>query len=803
MMLKREAKRSEPPAWRKWVRAGTAAVAAAVSAVTFAAGCLDRPVTRQEPNTSNVYVAEIRQTAVDKIDLLFMIDNSISMADKQEILREAVPVLVRRLVTPVCLDENERQTGEMAPCPPGQSAEFSPIKDIHIAIVTSSLGAHGGNTCDPTAPKADPSEDDRAMPLGKVRPGLASWADTGFLAWDPDAAMGRPKNNPPGETNDDKFIADFQNMVQSAGEVGCGYEASLEAWYRFLIDPAPPARVYTNKDANGDPTGFTIAEGVDTTLLDLRSKFLRPDSLVAIIMLTDENDCSIVDYHQGWLVSLQQHAGGVFRLFKASSTCATDPNDKCCYSCASETRPDGCPPDPNCADPLELTAAEDHPNLRCFNQKKRFGFDYLYPVQRYIDGLTKPTIFTADGTPVQNPLFAGSQRDRSLVFLAGIIGVPWQDVSTEDSWAPNAPLRYMSYPELKASGRLEWILASDPNGFPKDGLMYEAVEDRTTIPGLPQTHPGIGAPLAPSGTGPSSNPINGKESTIVDRGDLQYACIFPLGTPKQNCENNQGGCDCRPADAQFNRPLCNGTTQTHAKAYPGTRHLEVLKGVGDISENAIIASICPKIADRSRMDDPSYGYTPAVSAIIDRLKEALRGKCLPRKLLACNCVPSDGENCSDPGEVACLNQQVPGQVSCSVIEAKLPPEGGSCPVCDNNPDLPGRRSASAEIRPAVERQLTSQGHCGGQTGVNCQDFCLCEITQFTGQELQRCQSESATPTDIYGYCYVDADVSSQAEAIVASCPATQKRLLRFAGADVPSRGSVALIACLGANVQED
>ena len=45
-----------------------------------------RPVEPQDPRTNNVYVDQIRQTAVDKIDLLFMIDNSISMADKQEIL---------------------------------------------------------------------------------------------------------------------------------------------------------------------------------------------------------------------------------------------------------------------------------------------------------------------------------------------------------------------------------------------------------------------------------------------------------------------------------------------------------------------------------------------------------------------------------------------------------------------------------------------------------------------------------------------------------------------------------------------
>jgi hypothetical protein len=38
---------------------------------------------------------------VNKVDLLFDIDNSSSMADKQEYLAKAIPDLVARLVTPI------------------------------------------------------------------------------------------------------------------------------------------------------------------------------------------------------------------------------------------------------------------------------------------------------------------------------------------------------------------------------------------------------------------------------------------------------------------------------------------------------------------------------------------------------------------------------------------------------------------------------------------------------------------------------------------------------------------------------
>src|SRR5258706_5135784 len=69
-----------------------------------AASCLDRPVVPASPKVSARFETKARQDKVSKIDLLFMIDNSSSMSDKQTILAEAVPDLVRRLVDPVCLD---------------------------------------------------------------------------------------------------------------------------------------------------------------------------------------------------------------------------------------------------------------------------------------------------------------------------------------------------------------------------------------------------------------------------------------------------------------------------------------------------------------------------------------------------------------------------------------------------------------------------------------------------------------------------------------------------------------------------
>jgi hypothetical protein len=437
--------------------------------------------------------------------------------------------------------------------------------------------------------------------------------------------------------------------------------------------------------------------------------------------------------------------------------------------------------------------------LRCYDQKRRFGFDLLYPIQRYVDGLWETQIPNRDGQVVQNPIYTGSPpRDKSLVFLAGIVGVPWQDVATKDSFPDGAPLKYLTYQQMLDEGRWDVILGSpgDPNtgtppGLPADKLMFETPKDRAAL-FQNQAHPLIpDAALAPSSTMATlPNKINGHESNIADNSDLQYACIFKLPTAKQ-CDMGATACDCKTTDATFNRPLCQQTTtQTHAKAYPGIRELRVLQQYGlKGTQNSIVASICPKTLQN--MNDASYGYNPAVAAIIERLKEALRGKCLPRKLIA---------------ETDPASPDV-GKVPCAVVEANVPTNGEACTCM--SAQKPGRSDASDELKAAVYRQLNEAGYCGDAMGATpCNQYCLCEIQQFTGNDLNTCQTSPSAPTNIYGYCYVDPTTTDDPgrktaeEAIVAACPASQKRLLRFAGDGVPAKGSIAMIACLGSTVAE-
>jgi hypothetical protein len=749
----------------RFLRAGLAGIAMLATGATVSTGCLDRPVQPSQPTTSNIFVDVIRQTAIDKIDLLFVIDNSISMADKQAILREAVPQLVNRLVNPL-------------QDPVTNAPEFKAVRDIHIGVVTSSLGGHGADFCSAQGdPNWNTTKDDHGRLIGapNMRQGAPpTFQNLGFLAWDPDNKYG-------GETQSATLINNFQTLVSVAGETGCGFEATLEAWYRFLIDPNPPADVVNQN-------GVSTPVNTDNDVLAQRAAFLRPDSLVAIIMLTDENDCSVADSGVGWLSSQGTLNNIPFHLPRASSVCARAPNDPCCLSCNSTNAPGDCnlAADPECAKGGSLSEQEDALNLRCWQQKKRFGIDFLYPTDRYVQALKLPQVKDRDGQVKTNPLYetggGAAPRDPGIVFLAGIVGVPWQDIATSATLTDATRLEYRRAtsggdPTVEAIN-WDWILG-DVNQYvmPQDPLMVETPDVRQG------SNPATNTQLAPaSSTDPQANPINGHEYNVPARNDLQYACIFPLATPR-DCSTGTGACDCLAADVTMNKPLCQppgggqaGTTQYWAKGYPGLRHLQVLK---DFGTNSIVASICPKIAQGSGTD-PNYGYNPAVGAIIDRLKDVLSGKCLPRKL------------------VAETNPDLPTyrQVPCQVIQA-LVAQGGACGDCGTgrepldlgNPD-------DAALDTAVRKKLRELGSCGGTSGVACADYCLCRILQASGTALDQCQAgDPAAPP---GYCYIDEGIAqATGNPILDNCDPTEKQVLSFVGEDMPAKGSIAFIACSG------
>ena len=717
------------------------------------------------PGESHTMILErLFQTAVGRIDLLLSINNSRSMADMQAILAGAVPDLVNTLVNPTCLlpdgtpvPANQQPTDALASCPTGSTRAFEPVLDIHVGVVSSSLGDHGGDICPEN--QAGTNNNDMAHLLTRDIGGgtVGTYDNLGFLWWGPSLQV-----IPPADSDAVTFIASVISVVQGTGEVGCGLPSQLESWYRFLVDPDP---YLTIEPVNGQ----AVAEGTDTALLEQRKQFLRPDSLLAVVMLTDDNDCSIRDGGQYFYAA----RGNSYHLPRAQSACATDPNDPCCRSCG-EPVGDGCAPKgAECATPWD--AVGDPVSLRCFDQKRRFGIDFLYPAERYVDGLSSAMVTDRNGNVVPNPIFSDldpsdsndALRDPSMVFFASIVGVPWQDIARKDSNgnpdlvagldASGRPVGgFQSPSELIEQGTWNVILG-DPQNYvrPTDAHMIPAIDPR----------PGLTAPPA----GYYQDPINGHEYTATaSRDELQYACIFPL-PQSRDCTSPGTACDCK-ADASPDNPLCQapngsyGTTQYSAKAYPGTRSLEVVKHLG---EQGLVGSLCPAQMDSSAQ--PDFGYRPAIRGILDKLAQRLRGQCLSRSLVT----------------------DAAGQVPCLVVEATAPATACSCDPAT------GRAPVAAEHQQAIDVAKEDPLYQTEQWS------CFCEIEQLAGQPLTACQNDATTDSPqvngepVNGWCYIDGSVAPPIgnPELVANCSGTEQHMLRFVGAGAGAPGSVLFIMC--------
>jgi hypothetical protein len=107
----------------------------------------------------------------------------------------------------------------------------------------------------------------------------------------------------------------------------------------------------------------------------------------------------------------------------------------------------------------------------------------------------------------------------------------------------------------------------------------------------------------------------------------------------------------------------------------------------------IVSSICPvDVVDNAAGNDPLYGYRPAVSAIVDRLKGALTFACLPQQVTVVN-----------------------GAAACTML-VTLEGQAGSCahPTCDASHGLaPPDPTVLANF---CARQETAYLMYGGKAG---------------------------------------------------------------------------------------
>jgi hypothetical protein len=287
-------------------------------------------------------------------------------------------------------------------------------------------------------------------------------------------------------------------------------------------------------------------------------------------------------------------------------------------------------------------------------------------------------------------------------------------------------------------------------------------------PAIPAEYANVDRPGVAHAPAPSEP--NGGERALSPTApdDIQYACIFPLPTPIDP------GADCNPSQAPDN-PLCDPakpTRQLNAKAYPSIRELAVVHG---LAGQGIPASICPaQLADPSKAD---FGYRPAISALIDRMKVRLtETTCLPRRLDA----DANGET---PCVVLEALHSASGQVDCT--------------------QYPGRQPVSQAHAAVV--QAAKAAATAPHAPFDWNSFC--EVVQLSGDpsnpssDVYQCEQveEASIPSSVNGWCYVDAEASpplgNPSLSDLASCPTGDHRLVRFVNRGKDQAGATVILSC--------
>lgn len=529
-----------------------------------------------QPDGGRIDDVDVPLVPASKVDILLVVDNSASMVDKAEKLAASVGTLLRAVTD---------------------------IGDLHVGVVATSLGSFAGDVC----------------------PNDATYNLKAHLRTSPAAANGVLTFAKGGDV--DKLVTDTEAIVRGVGQNGCGLEAQLESAYRFLVQPDPWVSIKLDGNNQADLGG---PNEIDDELLAQRKAFLRPDSALLVVLLTDEDDSSpdpLSIGGQGWAFSARSFPGSkVFRGDPRNGTTAPRGTSACtdptrgpahpdCTSCGFQSLCNAADPacqriknDPNCqelgAPPRAGDSAEgyagyygatdDNLNVRYHRMKERYGIDPQYPIERYVTGFSKsrvpsratehPTKTAANGRREIGP-YTSEPTCVNPIFAAQL------PASSAEEWCetgrgPRSRELVLfavigGVPEPLTGLTTSWsaILGANPDAFDFTGIDEHMVQSVTPRAGLP----GPSATRGDNGT----DAFHGREwDTRQD--DLQFACTFEL-PQKRTCAAQDASCDC--AIPEKNPPLCGVTLgeQLRGKAYPTIRPLRVARGLGD---RGVVGSIC-------------------------------------------------------------------------------------------------------------------------------------------------------------------------------------------------------------------
>lgn len=207
-------------------------------AVGLLAGCPDRSIDQVLPQQGRVEAKDIPVNVNRDLDLLFLIDDSPSMKDKQNNLADNFPNFIKVLSS----------------IPGG-------LPNVHIGVTTSDMGTKGALDSMP-GPSIPPLGAGGCTGLGKdgnLQLYGAPVAGDVFISDIADPVTGVRTRNYTGD-----LATVFSQIARGAGAGGCGFEQHLEAIKQAL-----------------SPSNTT------------NQRFLRTDAYLGIIIIADEDDCSM------------------------------------------------------------------------------------------------------------------------------------------------------------------------------------------------------------------------------------------------------------------------------------------------------------------------------------------------------------------------------------------------------------------------------------------------------------------------------------------------------------------------------
>lgn len=244
-------------------------------------GCVTRPIVDPELGAAQQNVSSFPQSLEKDVDILFLVDDSRSMLSEQQLLADNFPLLINAL-----------RNHKLGPSAGGgtcteQDESGCKIPNVHIGVISPNLGA-GPYTFVETCTVEGGLQ-------GKLLNQKRASADCPAPSdpWISYTVEGeREVTNVPSSGRDPvATVAESFSCIAKLGKDGCGFEQQLEA-ARLALDP-------TEKRNEG---------------------FVRDEALLAVVFITDEDDCSAADPQ---LFNTRDFSYGPsnWRCFEAGVTC--------------------------------------------------------------------------------------------------------------------------------------------------------------------------------------------------------------------------------------------------------------------------------------------------------------------------------------------------------------------------------------------------------------------------------------------------------------------------------------------------